>query len=385
MKLLESYILRRIAQASLAAMLPVLAIIWVIQALGNVDLVTDSGQSISSFMLLATLILPTIIPAVLPFAVVIGVSQTLTAMNNDSELTVMDAAGASRSIILRPVILFAVAMSIGSFCVDNLVEPVVRVQARNLVAAAYADLLSAVIQEKSFRKVADGLYIQIDQRTNGRVLHGLFIADSRDPDSDLIYYAREGSIDESGTALIMRDGEVHRKAPDGKVSIIQFLSYSFDLTEMSKSRKQAALGPIDRDLAFLLNPDPKDQSVITYPTQYVAELHRRLTEWALPLIYALVALVFAGDARSHRSARLHPMVSALGVSFALRLGAFYLAYNIEANPSHYIYLYLFHFLTLAWVVGILIKSSRRRTKSWTNAVLASMRNRFANSFAGGQK
>ncbi len=385
MKLLESYILRRIAQASLAALLPVLAIMWVIQALGNVDLVTDSGQSISSFMLLATLILPTIIPVVLPFAVVIGVSQTLTAMNNDSELTVIDASGAPRSTILRPVVAFALVMSIGSFCVDNLVEPIVRVQARNLVAAAYADLLSVVLQEKSFRKVADDLYIQIDSRTNGRILKGLFIADSRDPDSALVYYAREGSIDETGTALIMRDGEVHRKTKDGKVSIIQFLSYSFDLTEMSKSRKQAALGPIDRDLPFLLHPDPLDQSVITYPTQYIAELHRRLTEWALPLIYALVAVVFAGDARSHRTARLHPMVSALAVSFALRLGAFYMAYNIESNPGHYVYLYMFHFLTVAWAIGLLIQSSRRRSKSWLSRVVSSLRSRSGPSITGGQR
>jgi len=104
MKLLESYILGRVTRLSVAALLPVLAIIWIVQALGNIDLVTDSGQSISSFMLLATLILPTIIPAVLPFAVVIGTTQTLTAMNNDSELTVIDASGASRNVILRPII-----------------------------------------------------------------------------------------------------------------------------------------------------------------------------------------------------------------------------------------------------------------------------------------
>jgi lipopolysaccharide export system permease protein len=99
MKLLETYILRRVGQMFLVALLPVLAIIWTTQVLQRINLVTDSGQSIGSFAKLATLILPSIIPVVLPFALVIGVTQTLTTMNNDSELAVIDAAGARRSII----------------------------------------------------------------------------------------------------------------------------------------------------------------------------------------------------------------------------------------------------------------------------------------------
>ena len=99
MKLLERYILRRVFQMFLVTLLPVLTIIWTIQVLGRINLVTDTGQSMGSFATLATYILPTIIPVVLPFALVIGITQTLTAMNNDSELPVIDAAGATRSII----------------------------------------------------------------------------------------------------------------------------------------------------------------------------------------------------------------------------------------------------------------------------------------------
>lgn len=92
MKLLEVYILRRIFQMFIVALIPVLTIIWTIQVLGRINLVTDTGQSIGSFMLLASFILPTIVPVVMPFALVIGITQTLTAMNNDSELPVIDAA-----------------------------------------------------------------------------------------------------------------------------------------------------------------------------------------------------------------------------------------------------------------------------------------------------
>lgn len=149
MKLLEIYILRRVGQMFLVALLPVLAIIWTTQVLQRVNLVTDSGQSVGSFAMLATLILPSIIPVVLPFALVIGITQTLTTMNNDSELTVIDAAGAKRSILVRPILLLAALISVFSFFVDNVVEPKAKTGVRQMVAETYADLLSTVIEEKT--------------------------------------------------------------------------------------------------------------------------------------------------------------------------------------------------------------------------------------------
>lgn len=293
MKLLESYILRRVAQMFLTALLPVLAIIWTTQVLARINLVTDTGQSVGSFATLATLILPTIIPIVMPFALVIGITQSLTAMNNDSELAVIDAAGASRAVILRPILLFALAISVITLVITNEVQPKVKVAARQMIANAYADLLSTVIEEKTFRKVEDGLYVQISQRLAGRVLKGLFVADYRDPAYSLIYYAREGAVDETGTALIMHDGEVQRKAPGGTVSIVRFDSYAFDLSDLTETRGKAKMRPSDRSLGFLLNPDTNDDDYKDHPGEYRAELHKRMTEWLLPFAFALMSLAIA--------------------------------------------------------------------------------------------
>ncbi|NTJ06548.1 LptF/LptG family permease [Rhizobium lusitanum] len=371
MKLFETYIVRRVGMMFLVALLPVLAIIWTTQVLQRINLVTDSGQSIGSFAKLATLILPTIIPIVLPFALVIGITQTLTAMNSDSELTVMEAAGARRSIIIRPIMILAIAISVFSFFVDNVVEPRARVAARQMVAEAYADLLSTVIEEKNFRRIEDGLYVQISQRLSGRILKGLFVVDSRDPAFDLIYYAKEGAVDPSGTSLLMKDGEVHRKTADGDVSIINFDSYSFDLSDMTQSRGQATVRASDRDLGFLLNPDPNDADYKAKPTGYRAELHRRLNDWALPAIFALISLVIAGDARSHREARLHPMVSALTIAFALRWADFYAANQIENAPNFIGVLYGINIIS-ALIAIVLLFRNRKMTMP------VSIRNRLSN-------
>ncbi|MBL0371240.1 LptF/LptG family permease [Rhizobium sp. KVB221] len=362
MTLLESYIFRRVFRMFLVALVPVLAIIWTTQVLSRINLVTDSGQSIGSFAMLATFILPTIIPVVLPFALIIGATQTLQTMNNDSEFAVIDGAGAARKTIYKPVLLVASLLCVASFTIDNFVEPVSRLGMRKTIAATYADLLSSVIEEKAFRKIDDGLYVQISERLKGRVMRGLFVADSRDPRFEMLYYAREGAVDEGGGTLIMKDGEIHRKALDSSVSIIHFDSYSFDLSELSETRGQAKLRATDRDLAFLFNPNPKDPDYMEKPQEYRAELHRRLTDWFFPVTFALISLAIAGSAHSHRERTIHPLIPALGVAFAVRWGAFFLANRIEASASAIVWLYVFVIgLNLLLIAGI-VRNSRHLGK-----------------------
>ncbi|HZG29077.1 MAG TPA: LptF/LptG family permease [Ensifer sp.] len=357
MTLIERYIALRVVKMAIASILPVLAVIWIVQVLARVNLVTDSGQSISSFFQLAGLILPTIIPMVIPFGVVIGVAQTFSAMNADSEFAVIDAAGMPRRRLLRPVLIVALGACAVSFAVDNFVEPVVRVQARKMIAAVYADLLSSVIEEKTFRKIDDGLYLQISKRLHGRTLSGIFVADYRDPDSELVYYAKEGAIDDTGTTLVMHDGEVDRRSSNGDISVVRFVSYAFDLSQLTKSRGGMTLRAIDRDLPFLFHPDPKDRDYAENKGDYTAEFHRRLTEWSFPLVYGLIAFLIAGRARTQREIRLHPVISALAIAFVLRWVAYYISNQIAESSAYILPLYLMP-LAIVFISIVMILSAR---------------------------
>src|SRR4029078_10635988 len=95
--------MRRALAVFLAALVWTLAIVWTTQVLAKIDLVTDSGQSALTFFEVGALIIPTIIPIVVPFALVVAVAQTLSVMNSDSELAVINAAGSSRRRLVRRV------------------------------------------------------------------------------------------------------------------------------------------------------------------------------------------------------------------------------------------------------------------------------------------
>lgn len=335
MKVVERYIFRRAFGMFVAALFWTLAIVWTTQVLARIDFVTTSGQSALAFFELATLILPSVIPVVIPFAIAIAVAQTLTMMNTDSELVVISAAGSSRLSVIRPVLLLAALASILSFAVDNGVDPYARQRARTLISTARADLLSTVVQEGSFRKIDEGLFVQIGERLPDGRLGGIFVADLRTPGLDLVYYAKNGTVlDRDGkNVLLMSDGVVHRKAVGAELSVIRFTSYAFDLSAFSAAASEVTLFAKDRTLGFLLDPDPADIKYAANPQEFRAELHARLTEWFYPIVFAMIALAVAGDARSHREARIHPLLTALTIALAARWLGFFAAGKAQNSAA----------------------------------------------------
>jgi len=334
MKVIERYIFRRTLMLFLAALVWTLAIVWTTQILARINLVTDSGQSALAFFEIAALILPSVLPVVMPFAAIIAIAQTLSVMNNDSELVVISAAGASKMTIIRPVMLLAVISSIASFAIDNGIDPYARQRGRELVAAARGDLLSLVIQEGTFRKIEDGLFIQIGERLPDGRLGGIFVADSRTEGTDLVYYAKYGSVVEKGdeTVLIMQDGEIHRKLPGNDISVIRFLSYAFDLSVFTASNGTPKLYPKDRTLPYLFNPDPNDPEFKRKPQSFRTELHRRFSEWSYSIVFALIALAVIGNARSHRESRINPLVTAVTIALVARWLGYFASNQIQVAP-----------------------------------------------------
>lgn len=389
MKVVERYIMRRAFTLFVGALAWTMAIVWTTQVLARIDLVTDNGQSALVFFEVATLILPSVLTIVVPFALILAVAQTLSAMNSDSELVVINAAGASRLAVIRPILLLAVGASILCFVVQNGVDPYARQRNRELVADSRADFLSVIIQEGTFRKVDDGLFVQIGERFPDNRLGQVFVADSRQEGVDLVYYAKTGAIveREGEKVLVMNDGVVHRKTPSGDVSVISFTSYAFDLSAFDDDVSGVRLLPKDQTTQYLLNPSPNDSISKKSPNLYRTELAKRFSEWLLPLAFAFIALAVAGDARSHREARVNPLITAVSIALIVRWICFFAEGRARVQPS-FIYVMYLAPIAISLVAIWFIRTHRTMSLpvSWAErltaitrriaAVLASIRQRI---------
>jgi len=367
MYLLERYILRRIFLFFLAVFCAAIGLSWTVQLLARINFLTTSGQTFLTVLKFSSLFIPSVLPLVMPFALVIAVAQTLSTMNQDSELVVINAAGAPRLIVWRPVLMLGIILSLLSFGIANFITPYARLTMRDMMANAHSDLLNTLLQEGSFRQLNSKIYLEIGERNPDGSIGRLFIVDQRDPSLDLYYYAvsayvtdKKGAANQAdGNFLVMKNGEIERR--DNKthsVSIIKFDTYTFDLSEFTPGAKAATVYPKDQFLTYLLHPDPNDPYFQRRPLQYTAELHRRLTGWLYPFIFALLALIAAGDARSHREARISASFTAISLSFAVYWLNYFIGGKSETDIA---YIPLLYILPLGLSAGLIFMLATNRS------------------------
>jgi len=342
MTLIEFYMLRRVLSLFFAMLLAAIGVSWTVQVLARINFLTTSGQNLLTAFEFSTLFIPSSMVLVAPFALVIAVTQILTQMNGDCELVVIAASGAPRRIIWRPVFLVGLVVAVASFLIANFVVPHARLNMRNMLANANADLINLVLTQGNFRPLGEGLYIEIGE------------SDESSKDFDLHYYAANGAVvaGERAPFLLLRQGEIQRiDKSRGDVSIIQFDSYSFDLSSFTPSTKPMTLFPKDRFLIYLMDPDPEDPYYQRRPLQYRAELHRRLSEWFYPFVFALIALTAAGNARSHREGRLPASLAAI----LLALAVYWLGYfSAERANNDMSYIPMLYLVPVGSMVGLLL-------------------------------
>src|SRR6185436_19763705 len=98
---ISRYIFRTTLGAFLVVLVSLTAVIWVTQALRDIDIMTSQGQTILVFVGITGLIIPLLVLVIAPIALLIAVAHVLNKLSNDSEIIVMNAAGMSPWVLFR--------------------------------------------------------------------------------------------------------------------------------------------------------------------------------------------------------------------------------------------------------------------------------------------
>ncbi len=225
MPLIERYILKRVTIAFAMTLGALIGVLWMTQILRELDIVTAKGQTIWVFFLLTFLAMPTIIQVIAPIAFLIAAIFTLNALNADSELPVMSAAGASRATVGRPILVLAIIIFVAMALLHNVITPASRGALRDLISRVRADIIATVVKDGGFRRVEKGLTIHIREKTPDGSFRGIFVSDERNKEESLQYIAESGLLVDRGSSafLIMQKGDLIRETkPSGSNSIVHF-------------------------------------------------------------------------------------------------------------------------------------------------------------------
>ncbi|WP_068089432.1 LPS export ABC transporter permease LptF [Polycladidibacter stylochi] len=356
MKTIERYIIKKALGSFLITLLSMTGVVWATQALRQLDLVTAKGQTLLQYLYITSLALPFLVVIVAPFAMIIAMVIVLNGMSRDSELIVLNAAGASRSIILKPIMLFAILISGFIAYLTLSLSPTGMALLRGEITRVRVDLVANIIKPGRFIGIEKGLVFHIRNRSGDGLLESLLLNDRREDKEWFTYTAKQGRIVEiSGrTLLVMFDGTIQRRSvEDNNLSIVSFENYGFDLSSMVAEEQTPVLKASERPTFDLIRTDYKDAYSLRKRSRFISEFHDRFSQPLYPIVFGMIAFIFMGGARTTRQGSGAAIFGAMATSILLRTAGFGATMLVTAIPSAYPVLYavpLTAFLFCLWSI-----------------------------------
>jgi lipopolysaccharide export system permease protein len=341
MTLLERYILKIAFTAFCSCLIALTGVIWITQALRELDLLTGKGQTLFIFFTVTALSLPALINVISPVALFLATIYTLNKLNGDSELIVMSAAGMPPRRLLRPFIALATFICLVVGMISVYIMPASLQEMRNLITKIRADFVATMAKEGQFITLENGVTFHYRERS-GDALLGIFMEDQRVKDKSIVYLAERGqTVESNGQAyLVLEKGSVQRKEPKSRdSSIVAFERYAVDLSAFNREDGDVVYKPRERSTMQLMFPNKDEPIYKLQEGRFRAELHERLSSLLYPLAMMMIAFAALGDARTTRQGRGLAVAAAVTGVVILRILGFAASSALVRSPAAVVWVY----------------------------------------------
>lgn len=350
MGLIGRYIFRTTFGAFLVVLVSLTCVIWITQAVRDIDLMTSQGQTILVFVAITGLAVPMLVLVIAPIALVIAVSHVLNKLSTDSELIVMNASGASPWLLFRAFLSVVAVVSLLVAVISAYVAPAGLRKLRDWITEVRADLVTNIVQPGRFTTFERGLTFHIRERQPNGLLLGIFVDDQRNPKERATFLAEQGTIlkNERGTFLILENGSVQRQESNERdPAIVLFDRNAFDLSRFSGGPPVVKYSVREQYLWDLIWPDPDNSAYKAQPAQYRTELHERIVTPLYPLVFVVIAYAYLGAPRTTRQSRGLSLASAIVAVSTVRL----IGFGAAVFSVQYPVAILVQYLVLALAIG----------------------------------
>ncbi|MEC7489055.1 MAG: LPS export ABC transporter permease LptF [Pseudomonadota bacterium] len=364
MRHLHNYIFRQLVWWALLVATTLTCIVWLTQSLRFVDMIVNRGLSVTTFVSFTLLLLPTFLSFIGPIALFVAVVFTYQRMLNDSEIIVLGAIGLSPSNIARPALILGVFLTALGYLNTLYLVPTAFREFKDLQREYRTDFAAVFLQAGVFNPVVKGVTVFIRERSNWGELYGIIVHDERKPENPLTFMAEKGVIvagDRGPRVLMINGNRQEVAADDGRLSLLYFEKYTFDLKDLNKTDINVWREPRERFLHELIfrKDQAKTGNDITNYQKLRMEGIFRLSAPLLYVAFCAIALSLLLGGGFNRRSQFLKILIAVGSVLILQIGMLGLKNLGEKIPQIAPLMYLLPILVTAFFL-LLLKFIRKR-------------------------
>ena len=277
-------------------------IIWVIQAVNYLDIVTEDGHSFKVYFLFTLLSLPKIFSQSLPFVFFLSVFYIVSDYEDKNQLLIYWSYGVNKLQVINQIIQLSLIFVIFQIIFSTIAVPYTQDKSRSFIRNSNLDFFPNLIKPKKFIDTVKGLTIFIDEKNEDGSFSKILLKDETNRNNVQIIIAEKGNIilKDDKKILLLNNGEILKVNKNNKTTSFNFRTTQFNLENYSskttKTPKVQEIATIDLIKCFDFLKKNLNTSVVirslncnsNFLKNIYQELFKRMY---LPVYIALIGLI----------------------------------------------------------------------------------------------
>ncbi len=224
--------------------LAITIIVWVIQGVNLLDIVSEKGHSFKVYFLYSTLNIPKIFSKLIIFTYFLSLFVVINRYQDNNEILVFWINGIKKISFINFIFKISLAFVILQLIFNLFLVPYTQNLAQNYLKNSSIDFFPKLIQEKKFSKVTENLNIFVEKYSGDGILEGIYIKEKIENSGNKIIIASTGRLNqaEDGYNFQLYNGKIININDKGSFNL-GFKETIYALSDLNfKTRKEIKLG-----------------------------------------------------------------------------------------------------------------------------------------------
>ena len=182
-------------------------IVWTIQSVNYLDLVTDDGHAFTTYFTYSLLTLSKIITKIIPFCFLIATVFTIIKFEKDNELIVVWTSGLNKIYIVNLILRISLIIMFLQLFLTSIINPTLLNLSRSVLKNSELQFVPSLLKEKQFNDTIRGLTIFVEKKDENQIYKNIFIQDDGQILSNIgsssTIFAKSGYITDDEKHLIL--------------------------------------------------------------------------------------------------------------------------------------------------------------------------------------
>ena len=214
------------------------AIVWTIQAVNYLDLVTEDGHAFTIYFFYSLLTLSKVFTKLIPFSFLIAIILTILKFEKDNELLVLWTFGLNKIHLVNLIFRISILIMFLQLLLTSVINPTLLNFSRTLLKNSELQFIPSLLKEKQFNDAVEGLTIFVDKKDENKIYNNIFIQDdskilSKIATSSSTIIAKSGYISQDEKNLVLFNGNIQKFNEDGNVDVVKFQNTVLSLSGLS--------------------------------------------------------------------------------------------------------------------------------------------------------